>query len=97
MRALADNLAALTVYQTYHPNGSGLIANMRTAMKREYQEDLLDGLYVLHNPFAKRPLTQGIFSHPRLAELSMSSEGQITMQPPDDFLLSRQLISAIPK
>lgn len=97
LRALADNPAAHTVYQTYHPNSGGLLADMRITKKREYREDLLDGLYVLHNPFAKRPLPRGIFSHPRLAEISISPDGQIIMQAPDDFLLSRQLMSVIPK
>lgn len=97
LRALADNPLALTVYQTYHPNRNSLIPQIRTCKKAEYQEHLVDGLYVLHNPFARHPLPVGAISHPRLCELKMDSTGELIFKAPDDFLLLRMLQSVVPR
>lgn len=32
--------------------------------KRRYQENLLDGLRIYHNPFAQHPLSPALFRHP---------------------------------
>lgn len=95
LRALADNPAAQTIYQTYHPGGDGLMPRIFTRMKHEYTEDLLDGLYVLHNPFAKHPVPKGTLSHPRITEVHVSPTGELIFDAPDDFLLIRILQSVI--
>jgi len=95
LRALADNPGAHTIYQTFHPGDDGLLPKILTRFKHEYQEHLVDGLYVLHNPFARHPLPPGALSHQRLSEVSMDSSGDLTFQAPDDFLLVRTLRSVV--
>lgn len=95
LRAMADNPGALTVYQTFHPSDDGLLPKILTRKKSEYNEHLLDGLYVLHNPFAKYPLPKGCLSHPRLCEVHVAHDGELDMQAPEDFLLVRILRSVI--
>jgi hypothetical protein len=90
IRALADNPEAHTIYQSFHPAEEGLIPVMRTAMKSEYREHLLDGLHVFHNPFAARPLDVATLGHERLAQFVMKEDG-LHIFAPDDFLLLRML------
>lgn len=97
VRALADNPEALTVYTTLHPNPEGLNALRRVASKRDYREDLLDGLHILHNPFAKRPLAKELFDHPRVAQYFVEGDGRLRVEAPDDFLLVRMLQSIVVK
>jgi hypothetical protein len=93
VRAVADNPAARSIYKTFHPNSHSLTPEIRTALKRDYHEDLLDGLWVMHNPFAKRPIASGVLSHPRLAEVRVADDGELQITAPDDFLLVRTLYS----
>lgn len=93
LRALADNPAASSVYNTFHPNPNGIQALVRTTAKRDYREHLLDGLYVLHNPFATRPLDAGTLSHARVAEIRLSENGEFEITAPDDMLLARFVMS----
>lgn len=96
VRALADNPGAMTAYTTLHPNPGELIPAVRAALKRDYSEHLMDGLFVLHNPFAKYPIPRGFLSHPRLCEVTVADDGELLMDAPDDFLLLRMLNSFIP-
>jgi len=93
IRALADNPSAKTIYTTCHPQEGSLYPKVRHTKKVAYTEHLLDGLYVLHNPFAKFPLPSGLLSHPRLAEVSVAPDGELLIQAPDDLLLVRTLWS----
>lgn len=91
LRALADNPDALSAYCTLHPNPGNLLPIVRFAIKRNYSEHLMDGLYVLHNPFARHPLPSGLLSHPRLCEVNVAPDGELIMTAPDDFLLMRMI------
>ncbi len=95
VRALADNPDARTVYTTFHPAEGQLKANVRTSLKREYSEHLLDGLYVFHNPFAHQPLPPCIFDHPRITQMTMAPDGELLGVGPSDFLLARMLNSIV--
>ncbi len=96
VRAVADNPKALTVYTTLHPNPDDLFPIMRTAKKEDYQEHLLDGLCVLHNPFAIHKLSPSTLGHTRLAQGFVGQDGQLDFLAPDDFLLMRSLMSMKP-
>lgn len=96
VRALADNTEAMTVYRTFHPNPKSLHPIMRTAMKADYYEHLLDGLYVLHNPFAEHKLDPSTLGHERLAQAFVKPDGELDFVAPDDFLLMRFLMSIKP-
>ncbi|MDA7021104.1 MULTISPECIES: hypothetical protein [Pseudomonas] len=85
LRALADNSDAMSAYFTLHPNPGNLLPIMRSAMKKDYSEHLMDGLYVLHNPFARHPLPSGLLSHPRLREVNAVSDGELIMDCPRRF------------
>jgi hypothetical protein len=93
VRALADNPSANTIYTSYHPSDKGLMPEVRHTPKSAYREHLLDGMYVLHNPYAKRPLPLGSFSHQRVAEIRVDDRGDMHIAAPDDFLLLRTLMS----
>src|SRR3546814_3715066 len=43
----------------------------------DLSEHLMDGLFVLHNPFAKYPIPRGFLSHPRLCEVTRSEERRV--------------------
>ena len=97
MRALASNPTALTIYRSFHPKEGSLFPEVRTAQKSEYREDLMDGLWVLHNPFAKHPIADGVLSHPTVAEVRVAPDGELLITAPDDFLLLRTLMSVAPR
>lgn len=93
VRALADNPSAHTVYTTFHPREGSIYPEIRKTLKGRYQEHLLDGMWVLHNPFAKSPIPDGVFSHPRLAEARVAPDGELLINGPDDLLLVRTLMT----
>lgn len=93
VRAIADNPGALTVYTTFHPNPGTLLPIIRKAIKADYHEHLLDGLCVLHNPFAEHKLAASTLGHERLAQAFVKPDGELDFVAPDDFLLMRSLIS----
>ena len=95
VRAVADNPKASTVYRTFHPNPESLYPTMRLAKKAEYHEHLLDGLCVMHNPFAKHKLAPKALGHERLAQAFVKQDGELDFVAPDDFLLMRFLTSTV--
>jgi hypothetical protein len=96
VRAVAENPTAMTVYTTYHPNPNSLYPIIKQTPKSEYFEHLLDGLCILHNPFAKIPLDPEVLSHERLAQKFVRNDGELDFVAPDDFLLMRSLMSIKP-
>jgi len=96
VRAVADNPGALSVYRTFHPNPGSLLPIMRVAQKADYQEHLLDGLCVFHNPFAKHKLNPCTLSHERLAQAFVKEDGELDFVAPNDFLLMRSIMSIKP-
>ncbi|OGT54753.1 MAG: glycosaminoglycan attachment site [Gammaproteobacteria bacterium RIFCSPHIGHO2_12_FULL_63_22] len=93
LRALADAPDKGIWFTTLHPSSSELIPQIRKTPKSVYVEHLLDGLYVLHNPFAAHPLTPEVFAHERLAQFLVRGDGTVEEVGPDDFLLMRSLIT----
>nr|DAZ53653.1 MAG TPA: hypothetical protein [Caudoviricetes sp.] len=93
VRALADNPSALTIYTSFTPKENSLFPEVHQALKSDYVEHLADGLYILHNPFAKHPLPKETLSHPRIAQGYIEPDGYVNFIAPDDFLLLRFLQS----
>jgi len=93
LRALADAPDRATVFKTFHPNPGSLLPEVRSTRKADYSEDLLDGLYVFHNPYAKQALPKDVFDHPRVAQYVLDEDGTLYTFAPDDFLLMRTLFS----
>lgn len=96
VRAVADNPSAMTEYTTFHPNPGSLQPIIKRTQKSEYFEHLLDGLCILHNPFAKKPLSPDALRHERLAQGFVRDDGELDFEAPDNFLLMRFLMSIIP-
>jgi len=96
VRAVADNPNAMTMYTTYHPNPGSLHPTIKHTQKSEYYEHLLDGLCILHNPFANKPLKPDTLDHERLAQGFVRDDGELDFEAPDDFLLMRSLMSIKP-
>ncbi|MFC1503724.1 glycosaminoglycan attachment site [Pseudomonadota bacterium] len=98
IRALADNPQAMTVFNTCHlPTSDSLIPEIRFTPKSEYSENLADGLHILHNPYADKPLDVSVFNHERIAQYFLEPEKGLNIIAPDDFLLLRQLQSVVVK
>ena len=93
VRAIANNPEAQSVYTSYHPNPGSLLPIVKHSTKAEYSEHLLDGLCVLHNPFAVAPLNPKTLAHERIAQAFVRDDGELDFVAPDDFLLMRSLIS----
>lgn len=60
--------------------------------KENYKENLLDGLYIFHNPYAKYPLHQSIFESANVAHISIDENGNLIEMIKERFLLSRSVI-----
>lgn len=61
-----------------------------------YDETLLDGLFICHNPFARYPLDMAQFRSHGIAQIYGKS-GDICMSIPDGYLLERSCIHLVPK
>ncbi|MGO0789418.1 glycosaminoglycan attachment site [Herbaspirillum seropedicae] len=91
LRALATNPTAQQIFTTFHPNAESVEPQVRHIKKINYSEHLMDGLCVLHNPFAKQPLSKDLFSHPRIMQATIASDGELIIDAPNDFLLARMV------
>jgi hypothetical protein len=91
IRALADNPNANSVYVTFHPNENDIKPIVKSTLKKDYKEHLIDGLYIFHNPFADNPIPLTTFDHPRIAQFYSKDKRSIEEVAPDDFLLLRYL------
>lgn len=95
IRALAKNTGITTVFTTLHPIEGSIHPERRQQPSNRYEEHLLDGLYVFHNPYAKKPLAPSVFNHERVAQFWLKENGEYEIICPDDFLLYRQIMSVI--
>ncbi|CAE6827831.1 hypothetical protein XA1314C_35020 [Xanthomonas arboricola] len=96
MCALADAPDMLAIFNTLHASPHTLMPEKRCAVKRDYSEHLLDGLHILHNPFATHPLSIDIFDHPRVSQDWIAPDGEVYRSRPDDFLMFRQMFAISP-
>ncbi len=93
IRALAKNTGIPAVFTTLHPVEGSIHPERRQQPSNRYEEHLLDGLYVFHNPYAKKPLAPSVFNHERVAQLWLKENGEYKIICPDDFLMYRQIMS----
>ena len=66
--ALNDDNESLIWFSTLKFNAYGKQAILKNYQKKEYQESVLDGLYVFHNHFAKHPLPHNYFDRPDITQ-----------------------------
>jgi len=94
IRALARNTDLLLKFITTHPSKDGsLNPETRIASNSTYNEHILDGIYVFHNPFAKYPLSIDIFKHSKVAQYYLDANNRLTINMSEDFLISRQVLN----
>lgn len=96
VRALADSPGQLSVYTTLHASTSSSMPEVRRTRKRDYSEHLLDGLHVLHNPFATHPLSVDVFKHSSVSQDRVDRDGSLHRIREEGFLMTRQINTFIP-
>jgi hypothetical protein len=65
--------------------------------KSRYQESLVDGLRIYHNPFATHPLNPAIFRHPSVFQLYHDDADEIHVEQREGLLLFRSVITQLPR
>jgi hypothetical protein len=75
-------------------NSESLIPEIAQGIPKEkYQESLLDGLYVFHNPYAKYPFPEDIVKNSKVAHITLDEHGNLVDMFQERFLLSRNLFA----
>jgi hypothetical protein len=64
--------------------------------KRLYQESLVDGLRIYHNPFAAHPLDPAIFRHPSVFQIYHDDRDNIHVEQREGLLLFRSVSTRLP-
>jgi hypothetical protein len=64
--------------------------------KRLYQESLVDGLRIYHNPFATHPLNPAIFRHPSVFQIYHDDRDEIRVEQREGLLLYRSVWTRLP-
>lgn len=65
--------------------------------KSHYQESLVDGLRIYHNPFATHPLDPAIFRHPSVFQLYHDAKDHIHVEQREGLLLFRSVFTLLPR
>ncbi len=80
VRALSSDPAPGIVFTALRLNPAADRPHVINEPKRRYQESLLDGLRVYHNPFAQRPLDPALFRHPSVFQWYFQGDEEIIEQ-----------------
>ncbi len=93
-RALSSDPNPDIVFTAFRLNTKSHTPHIIKCRKKSYEENLLDGLRVYHNPFATHPLDPALFRHPRVFQ-SYFANGDWIYEQRDGQLLSRNLMTII--
>lgn len=74
-------------------NLGSVMPNFYTINKLRYEEHLLDGLIVYHNPYAKRPINPEIFNHHKVDQVAGVFNGEKMGLWAKDFLCFRSVLN----
>jgi hypothetical protein len=87
VRALSSdpNENVLFSYVRYFRDGMRL--EEATVLKSDYEESLLDGLHVYHNPFAEIPLDHSLFAYPGVTQHSYDATRRLPYDDAGDGVL----------
>jgi hypothetical protein len=80
VRALSSDPNPAVVFTALRLNPSSDRPHVIQAIKQEYQENLLDGLRIYHNPFAQQPLNPALFRHPSVFQWYFQSDEETAEQ-----------------
>ena len=80
---------------TIRYNPESVIPHREASAKEDYSEDILDGMFVFHNPHARIPVSHTVFEHPSVAQAYWDSEAsEMVHIRRDGHLLFRTLVTA---
>lgn len=96
VRALSSDPGDGIVFTALRLNKSSSRPHVIQEPKRRYEEHLLDGLRVYHNPFAAYPLDTTFFRHPQVFQ-SFFENGDWVHEQRERQLLCRWVQVAVPK
>lgn len=94
VRALSSDPSPGIVFTALRLNPASDQPHIIKAPKRSYEENLLDGLRVYHNPYATHPLDPALFRHPSVFQ-SFYENGDWVYEQRDGQLLFRSVMTAI--
>lgn len=88
VRALSSDPDPNIVFKAMRLNQNSNNPHIIQKSKLSYQENLLDGLRVYHNPFARHPLDPALFRHPSIFQWHFEG-GRETIEQREGLLLFR--------
>lgn len=94
VRALSDD-PSLMIFEHLRYNRHGLKAHHCTTPKKEYQETLLEGLHVYHNPTARYPLSADFLQHTDITHHWYSVEDGVPYDDAKDEALFQRSVMRI--
>jgi hypothetical protein len=94
VRALSSDPSAGIVFTALRLNPASDRPHIIQEPKRRYEENLLDGLRVYHNPYATHPLDPALFRHPSVFQW-FYEHGNSVYEQREGQLLYRNVLTAI--
>jgi hypothetical protein len=95
VRALSSDPNPNIVFRTVKRNMTGVMAHASAARKAEYNESLLDGLRIYHNPSARYQLDKSIFRHKDVFQSYYREQNQDWVYEDRDGLLLFRTVQTI--
>jgi hypothetical protein len=96
VRALCSDPNSNSFFFAFRLNPSAVAPHVIQQPKRHYEEHLLDGLRIYHNPYAANPLDPAIFRHPSVFQSYFQDEDWVYEQR-EGQLLSRFVFTLMQK
>jgi hypothetical protein len=96
VRALCSDPSDEIVFTALRLNPKSDQPHLIKQPKRLYQESLVDGLRIYHNPFATHPLDPVIFRHPSVFQIYHDDRDEIHVEQREGLLLYRSVWTAVP-
>lgn len=96
VRALSSDPDPNIVFTALRLNRSSDRPHLIKEPKRRYEESLLDGLRVYHNPFAQYPLNPALFRHPSVFQWYFQ-DGQEAVEQREGQLIFRCVNTVVDK
>ncbi|KWS19817.1 hypothetical protein AL064_20815 [Pseudomonas syringae pv. syringae] len=94
VRALSSDPSPGIVFTALRLNPASDLPHIIRAPKRRYEENLLDGLRIYHNPYATHPLAPALFRHPSVFQSFWENDDWVYEQR-EGQLLFRSVQTAI--
>lgn len=96
VRALCADPSDLSAFTALRLNPHSDQPHVIRQLKSHYEENLVDGLRVYHNPFATHPLDPAIFRHPSVFQLYHDDQDDIHVEQREGLLLFRSVLTLQP-